>query len=167
MSQEKACIKCGLIPDPIPSRWKRYDFTCNKCAYKRSKERLSIPGQRQRLRESQKRNYWKRRRHNPKHLAYEKEFEKRRWQNRKNDSAFKASRATYQREYRKRIGEQTKAYQVTQQAIKKGNLVRLPCLNCGDPKSQGHHPDYKKPLEVLCLCDSHHKLIHQQLRRAS
>lgn len=27
----KPCNKCGDIPNPLPPRWKRKDYTCNKC----------------------------------------------------------------------------------------------------------------------------------------
>lgn len=49
-------------------------------------------------------------------------------------------------------------------AVKTGRLKKLPCDDCGDPKSQGHHPDYNKPLEVIWLCDRHHKELHNLLR---
>lgn len=47
-------------------------------------------------------------------------------------------------------------------AVRSGKLIRLPCEVCGDPKSQGHHHDYSKPLDVKWLCFKHHRLEHGQ-----
>ena len=52
-------------------------------------------------------------------------------------------------------------------AVASGKLVRVPC-KCGEPKSEAHHPDYSKPLEVLWLCrpchNEEHKAIKAQVR---
>ena len=45
--------------------------------------------------------------------------------------------------------------------IKKGQIKREDCEICGNTKSQGHHQDYKKPLEVNWLCQQHHSNIHK------
>ena len=50
------------------------------------------------------------------------------------------------------------------QAIRKGNLVRQPCIRCGEVKSLAHHEDYDKPLEVMWLCQPCHKQRHKELR---
>lgn len=47
-------------------------------------------------------------------------------------------------------------------AIKHGHLTRLPCEVCGNPKSEGHHEDYSKPLQVKWLCRKHHIEIHRK-----
>lgn len=47
-------------------------------------------------------------------------------------------------------------------AIKRGDLVRMPCEVCGDPNSQGHHKDYDKPLDVMWLCQQHHTDWHRE-----
>lgn len=49
-------------------------------------------------------------------------------------------------------------------AVHSGRLTRLPCQVCGDVKSEGHHDDYSKPLEVTWLCRIHHVDKHVQLR---
>lgn len=46
-------------------------------------------------------------------------------------------------------------------AVRDGKLDRLPCVICGDEKSEAHHEDYTKPLDVVWLCDSHHHKVHQ------
>lgn len=50
--------------------------------------------------------------------------------------------------------------------IKRGKLIRKPCEVCGNPKSEPHHHDYHKPLDVQWLCKSHHLQLHgNTLRR--
>lgn len=44
-------------------------------------------------------------------------------------------------------------------AVRDGRIKRQPCAVCGDPKSQGHHTDYSKPLDVQWLCFKHHREI--------
>jgi hypothetical protein len=39
-------------------------------------------------------------------------------------------------------------------------LDRQPCERCGSVKSQAHHHDYTKPLDVNWLCSTHHAEIH-------
>jgi len=43
-------------------------------------------------------------------------------------------------------------------------LTRQACEVCGDTKSEGHHEDYSKPLEVIWLCREHHLLRHAELK---
>lgn len=45
-------------------------------------------------------------------------------------------------------------------ALRSGKLVRKPCKVCGERKSQGHHCDYDKPLDVMWLCQKHHSEWH-------
>jgi len=42
-------------------------------------------------------------------------------------------------------------------AVRDGRLTKLPCAHCGDPKSQTHHHDYSKPLDVEWLCFRCHR----------
>jgi hypothetical protein len=50
-------------------------------------------------------------------------------------------------------------------AVKNGTLVKpLTCSRCGGIKRlHAHHEDYGKPLEVVWVCSSCHKLIHEGL----
>ncbi|KKL82730.1 hypothetical protein LCGC14_1981810 [marine sediment metagenome] len=41
-------------------------------------------------------------------------------------------------------------------------IKRMPCIVCGSLKSEGHHFNYSKPLEVTWLCFKHHRQIHKQ-----
>jgi len=53
-----------------------------------------------------------------------------------------------------------KAHSTTCNAIRNGRLTRQPCEVCGAEKVQGHHDDYRKPLEVRWLCFKHHRQLH-------
>jgi len=46
-------------------------------------------------------------------------------------------------------------------AVRDGVVKRQPCEVCGELKSEAHHSDYSKPLEVRWLCFYHHRLIHE------
>jgi len=39
-------------------------------------------------------------------------------------------------------------------------LGRKPCQVCGEVRTDRHHPDISKPLEIIHLCRLHHKLAH-------
>jgi DNA-directed RNA polymerase subunit H (RpoH/RPB5) len=56
-----------------------------------------------------------------------------------------------------------KCRQEVHKAIKSGRLTRLPCVECGDPVTDAHHPDYAKPLDVVWLCRKHHMALDQRL----
>lgn len=75
-----------------------------------------------------------------------------------------AKPAAYKREAGKRWRnanrEKARAHAAVQRAIAKGKLVRVSCEVCQDPKSQAHHDDYSKPLEVRWLCHAHHFQAH-------
>lgn len=60
--------------------------------------------------------------------------------------------------------EKIKAKTAVNNAVAAGKLKREPCEVCGDPKSQGHHDDYSKPLIVRWLCAFDHK-EHHRLKR--
>lgn len=60
--------------------------------------------------------------------------------------------------YRKNHPERLLAWLEARKKIK-----LLPCIRCGEPKSHRHHPDIRKPLEVIFLCAKHHKDVHCKL----
>lgn len=49
-------------------------------------------------------------------------------------------------------------------AVRRGVLTRQPC-RCGNPKSEAHHEDYSKPLDVQWLCKSCHEELHMVQER--
>jgi ribosomal protein S27AE len=56
------------------------------------------------------------------------------------------------------------AHNKVARAIKSGELVRQPCVRCGETKSLAHHEDYDKPLDVMWLCQPCHKQRHKELK---
>lgn len=56
------------------------------------------------------------------------------------------------------------AHSSVARAIRNGNLLRLPCIRCGEKKSVAHHEDYDKPLEVVWLCQPCHKQRHKEIK---
>ena len=64
------------------------------------------------------------------------------------------------RNYRKHFPEKCLAHTIVNTSLRNGTLLRLPCSVCGDPKSEAHHNDYSKPLEIIWLCHEHHISIH-------
>lgn len=48
-------------------------------------------------------------------------------------------------------------------AVRTGQIRRMPCERCGSLRVHGHHEDYSKPLEVMWLCPKHHKERHREL----
>ncbi|WP_407475415.1 hypothetical protein [Elizabethkingia anophelis] len=70
----------------------------------------------------------------------------------------------YASEARKRNPEKSQARIKVNTAVKSGILVKKPCEMCGNKKSEAHHPDYKKPLNVIWLCREHHLEIHKKQR---
>ena len=58
-----------------------------------------------------------------------------------------------------------KAHSAVKTAIKNGTLTRQPCRACGNPKTEAHHEDYSKPLDVVWLCRVHHRQADIERRR--
>lgn len=59
---------------------------------------------------------------------------------------------------------QISAQRKLQRAVNAGLLVRMPCEVCGKSPTDGHHPDYTKPLDVVWLCRLHHLGLHAATR---
>jgi hypothetical protein len=55
------------------------------------------------------------------------------------------------------------AHTAVAKAIRNGVLTRMPCERCGAVKSEGHHEDYDKPLDVMWLCQPCHKQRHKEI----
>ena len=99
---------------------------------------------------------------------------KRRWrgQNRERRNAYEAAwRASHQESVkasrdrwnarRCRTDQKEIARRAVKLAVAAGELVRQPCEVCGAFPTDGHHPDYFKPLDVRWLCRKHHGAEHR------
>src|ERR1035437_2598674 len=50
-------------------------------------------------------------------------------------------------------------------ALINGSLIKLPCGVCGELRTEAHHDDYDKPLDVRWLCRSCHLAHHVNARK--
>lgn len=66
--------------------------------------------------------------------------------------------------YRSGNRHKANAEQKLERAVVSGTVNKKPCKICGSNKSEAHHPNYQKPLDVIWLCDLHHKNEHKRLR---
>lgn len=136
---DKKCFKCKRTK-PIEQFYKHKEMAdghlnkCKLCTKKDVRRRYYDPESREKI----------------------KEYERKRFQT----SHRKAKVLEYQRTRRKRSPGKNKARAKVLQAIKRGDLVRLPCEVCGLDASEAHHVDYRKPLEVSWLCFVHHREEH-------
>ena len=76
----------------------------------------------------------------------------------------RATLKAYKKRYESKNPIRTRAHNALAWAVYNGKIIKHPCEVCGSVKSQGHHDDYSKPLEVKWLCQKHHKELHKQLR---
>lgn len=70
-----------------------------------------------------------------------------------------AARLETVRAYVKKFPNRKKANTAVNNAVRDGRLQKLPCMVCGE-KAVAHHPDYERPLDVVWLCQPHHKQAH-------
>jgi len=76
----------------------------------------------------------------------------------------KAGKATRRREFlnrKRRSPEKYKANYLLHNAVRDNRIQKQACRVCGDTSTEGHHPDYSKPLEVIWLCKKHHLELHK------
>jgi len=77
----------------------------------------------------------------------------------KTDAGKKALRKAHQIT-KEKYPERIKAASAVSNAVRDGKLFKLPCFICGDKTVEGHHPDYSRPLDVVWLCNKHHREAH-------
>lgn len=66
------------------------------------------------------------------------------------------------RAYKARNPEKIRAQHAVENEIRRGRMHRKPCEECGELKSEAHHADYSKPLEVKWLCHPCHRKEHRK-----
>lgn len=65
--------------------------------------------------------------------------------------------------YRKKYPERYKAYKAVSNALMRNTITRKPCYACGNKKSQAHHEDYSKQLDIIWLCGPCHRAYHSKI----
>jgi hypothetical protein len=83
-------------------------------------------------------------------------------------AAFSASHDAAVKRWAAKHPERQRASTAVHNAVRDGRLIPWPVCAvpecCGRP--HGHHPDYSRPLDVVWLCDKHHKEVHAMVARA-
>lgn len=69
----------------------------------------------------------------------------------------RAYRTEKTRKYRQRYPERYQAHRIMRNALRRGDLERTCCEVCGEARTEGHHEDYSKPLQIIWLCRKHHE----------
>jgi hypothetical protein len=70
-----------------------------------------------------------------------------------------ALRAATVKKYVADFPERKKANTAVSNAVRDGRLKKHLCWVCGT-NAVAHHPDYSRPLDVVWLCQPHHKQAH-------
>lgn len=47
--------------------------------------------------------------------------------------------------------------------LRRGKIIKTPCVNCSSLLVQAHHEDYSKPLKVIWLCRKCHLELHKNI----
>jgi hypothetical protein len=79
----------------------------------------------------------------------------------------RANHREMNRRYVERHRDQKRAWSAVGNAIRDGRLVPQPCAVCGSPLANAHHHNGYGPghqLDVVWLCDTHHKAAHAEAR---
>jgi hypothetical protein len=85
-------------------------------------------------------------------------------QKRQQDPARRLKKLEYQATHRAKNALKSIARIRLTTAVKFGRVIKQPCEVCGEKKSEAHHPDYTKPLDVVWLCLPHHRERDRQER---
>ena len=105
-----------------------------------------------------------------KNITYYREFDRQRANdpsriNARNEykqtEAYKIAHLKANQKYRLNESIKKSAHGALATAVCKGVISKEPCIICGDFNSHGHHFDYRLPLNVIWLCDEHHKHAHK------
>jgi len=72
----------------------------------------------------------------------------------------KAIKKSWNKRYYRTHPERYKAEQAVRDAKRNGTLIPQPCVVCGSTKTEAHHKDYSRPLDVTWLCKHCHRLLH-------
>ena len=137
MCAVKKCSCCGVEKDfsEFQKRKASKDgmtASCKQCLKKRDSERYAN--------EKERRSEW--------HKSYMK------------TDTGKLSHSNASKKWRAANQVRRAAHVILNNAVRDGRIEKLPCFVCGNEQVEGHHPDYDSPLDVVWLCQAHHREIH-------
>jgi hypothetical protein len=149
----KRCFKCLQVKplDEFYMHSRMLDKRLNKC-----KECTKEDTKKNRLAKIEHyRSYDRMRGSQPHRVQARKEYQE--------TDAYKASHTkSLKKQYELHPKKRVARYAVSN-AIRDGRLEKQPCFVCGQ-NAEAHHPDYDRPLDVVWLCDKHHKEAHKMAR---
>ena len=107
------------------------------------------------------------RRQDPAYREKQKEWSRKWHEKNKDNQAIKDRKAAQMRKYAKDPKQRPKheARWKLSRKIASGAITRQPCEACGEPRSEAHHHDYSKPLDVQWLCRTCHTQEHAKARK--
>ncbi len=70
-----------------------------------------------------------------------------------------ANNFAHSQAWRNEFPNRRRAQNLVAHALRSGKLAKQPCWVCGC-SAVAHHPDYDRPLDVVWLCQAHHKQAH-------
>jgi hypothetical protein len=147
---EKTCFKCK-VKKPLKEFYRHAqmkDGHLNKCIEcTKSDTRKNLIANREYYRQ-----YDKARASLPHRVSARKAY-------RKTEAGKAAVYAAHKRYYSKFPGRKN-ARQIVSNALRDKKLFRQPCIICGE-RSEAHHPDYSRPLDVIWLCNKCHRQAHE------
>ncbi len=72
----------------------------------------------------------------------------------------RAKKVLYSRENPDKVA----ARMAIKNALRRGDIEREPCEECGQPDAHAHHDDYSRHMDVRWLCPTHHNRLHAEER---
>lgn len=66
-------------------------------------------------------------------------------------------------QYRQSNPNRYKATNIVNNAIRDGKINKIPCFCCGSSNVVAHHVSYDLPLDIVWLCQKHHRQLHTNL----
>jgi hypothetical protein len=152
LSPKKKCNQCQSLKDEAEfykdrSKKSGYSNTCKHCSDIRTNKWISE----------------NRDRVNKHHSEYQKTHPSaKRLSNKEYRKSNPETRRAWENSQRAKFPEKFRARQAVKYALKTGKLIKQPCEVCNSHKSEAHHDDYSKPLDVRWLCRIHHNEHHQR-----
>jgi len=140
MTSSKKCFKCKTVK-PLTSFYKHHamaDGHLNKCKECTKNDATE---------------------HRSKNIEKIREYDRERGKNSERIKLNTEITKAWRQEDRRRGS----AHNKVARAIKNGDIVRSPCVRCGEAKSLAHHEDYDRPLDVMWLCQPCHKQRHKEI----
>jgi hypothetical protein len=154
--QFKRCFKCQ-VEKPLEAFYKHSrmgDGHLNKCKDCARKDTIA-----NRLAKADKyREYDRLRASMPHRVSARREYAK--------TSGGKQAHRKALKRYSDRYPDRRIAHYLLGNAVRDGRIKPLPCFVCGE-KAEAHHPAYSQPLDVVWLCNQHHRQAHKATRMAA